>query len=161
MERVSNILKNFGAEIILTRVNDDYVSLQDRVNMANNNKVDLFISVHNNVSASQQNGKTIINPNVKGTEIYYSSSRPNIINLKYVEYEGNRYEYISEENIDGIDYVLIRVDNNEFRVEKNKVRIVDNIPYQVPESIDLAKMVLSGITSVGFVDKGVKIQIFM
>ncbi|WP_291965257.1 N-acetylmuramoyl-L-alanine amidase [Caloramator sp.] len=94
-----NILKKFGAEIILTRNDDEYVSLQDRVKKANESQADLFISVHNNVSAYEKDGQVIINSAVNGTEVYYSSSRPNIKIQKYVEYNGSRYEYVKEEKL--------------------------------------------------------------
>jgi N-acetylmuramoyl-L-alanine amidase len=145
-----NILKKFGAEIILTRNDDEYVSLQDRVKKANESQADLFISVHNNVSAYEKDGQVIINSAVNGTEVYYSSSRPNIKIQKYVEYNGSRYEYVKEEKINGVDYVYILVDKNLMKVPKNQVKIVDNKTYQAQDSVDLAQMVLDGITSLGF-----------
>ncbi|CDF57773.1 N-acetylmuramoyl-L-alanine amidase [Thermobrachium celere] len=192
IEKLSNILKNFGAEIIFTRKpnNDVFVELKDRANIANSNSADMFISVHNNASASAK---------VNGTEVYYSTNRVNnkkfvLLNgiayqylreikindvdyvyylegnneaiiekskvkivYRYVELEGNRYEYLREEKIDDVDYVYILVDNKEQKVEKSKVKIVDsNVAFQALESIDLAKLIVSGISSVGFANKGAK-----
>ncbi|GFR34943.1 N-acetylmuramoyl-L-alanine amidase [Thermobrachium celere] len=201
IEKLSNILKSFGSEIIFTRKpnNDVFVELKDRANIANSNSADMFISVHNNVSASVQNGQTVVNTKVNGTEVYYSTNRVNnkkfvLLNgiayqylrearindvdyvyylegnneaiiekskvkivYRFVEFEGNRYEYLREEKIDDVDYVYILVDNKEQKVEKSKVKIVDsNVAFQAIESIDLAKLILSGISSVGFVNNGVK-----
>ncbi|WP_052947986.1 N-acetylmuramoyl-L-alanine amidase [Aneurinibacillus tyrosinisolvens] len=54
-------------KVIMTRESDTYPTLTDRVNIANNNKADLFISVHIN---SVDN-----NPKPGGTETYYYAER--------------------------------------------------------------------------------------
>lgn len=148
IEKLSNILKNLGAEIIFTRKpnNDVFVELKDRANIANSNSADMFISVHNNASASAK---------VNGTEVYYSTNRVN--NKKFVLLNGIAYQYLREAKINNVDYVYYLVDNKEQKVEKSKVKIVDsNVAFQAIESIDLAKLILSGISSVGFANKGAK-----
>jgi peptidoglycan hydrolase-like protein with peptidoglycan-binding domain len=42
------------------------------------------------------------------------------------------------------------------KVPKNQVKIVDNKTYQAQDSVDLAQMVLDGITSLGFNNRGVR-----
>ncbi len=51
-----------GAEIILTRDNDTFISLEERTAVANANGADLFISLHINAHPS---------PDVRGFETYY------------------------------------------------------------------------------------------
>lgn len=57
-----------GYTVVMTRDDDSYVSLQDRVKIANDIKADMFISIHNNASAAT----------VSGTETCYSLYRPSI-----------------------------------------------------------------------------------
>ena len=47
-ERVKFHLERHGQTVVLTRVNDESVSLQERVNIINKNKCDLGISIHCN-----------------------------------------------------------------------------------------------------------------
>lgn len=50
--KMANILKNeltkLGIKVIMTRTEDKFVSLAERTDFANNNKADLFISLHRN-----------------------------------------------------------------------------------------------------------------
>lgn len=61
-------LQSEGYTVAMTRDDDSYVSLEDRVKVANDLNADLFISIHNNASAST----------VSGTETCYSLYRPGI-----------------------------------------------------------------------------------
>jgi N-acetylmuramoyl-L-alanine amidase len=51
-----------GAEVIMTRDRDTYVSLEERTAIANENEADLFLSIHANSSSSR---------NTSGVETYY------------------------------------------------------------------------------------------
>ncbi len=74
---LNNILKQAGAKVILTRDKDislcpatnysETEDLQGRVDLAENNNIDLFISIHNN---------SFDNHDVQGTETYFSESNP-------------------------------------------------------------------------------------
>ena len=72
---LSDILKQAGAKIILTRDKDispainysEIEDLQARVDLANKNNPDLFISIHND---------SFTNPDVQGTSTYYSKDSP-------------------------------------------------------------------------------------
>lgn len=58
---VADILMKYDIEIIFTRVGDTKVSLDKRVQIANESKADFFISIHINSAA---------NPTATGTETY-------------------------------------------------------------------------------------------
>jgi N-acetylmuramoyl-L-alanine amidase len=58
-----------GAEVILTRSDDTFVSLHERTAIANEHKADLFLSIHANSSPS---------PAVGGTETFYLNFTNNI-----------------------------------------------------------------------------------
>jgi len=53
-----------GIRVILTRDGDNAVALDQRASVANNNKADLFISLHANAS---------VRPSVSGAEVFYLS----------------------------------------------------------------------------------------
>lgn len=46
--KVKKLLQNEGAKIIMTRVDDEEVSLKARTQMSNSNRADLFLSIHQN-----------------------------------------------------------------------------------------------------------------
>lgn len=60
-ERVKYHLERHGQVVILTRHNDEYVSLDERVNIINQNNCDIGISLHCN---------SFSNPSAQGVEIY-------------------------------------------------------------------------------------------
>lgn len=59
-------LRKAGAHVILTRQNDTFLSLQQRVNIAEQNKADAFISIHYNAS---------LIPSANGVTSYYYTKR--------------------------------------------------------------------------------------
>jgi len=56
-----------GIRLILTRETDEYLSLEERCNIANQANADLFVSIHVNYAIGK--------PLLKGTETYYASLR--------------------------------------------------------------------------------------
>ncbi|MDR6999300.1 N-acetylmuramoyl-L-alanine amidase [Neobacillus niacini] len=68
---VEQKLKNAGANVILTRTNDTFISLEDRAYLSNQNDADAFISFHYN---------WIKDPSVNGvTDFYFQKSRDNAL----------------------------------------------------------------------------------
>jgi len=64
-QRLGSLLESrLGAEVIFTRNDDDYVSLEQRAELANHDQADLFVSVHANYSSLAT---------ARGVETYYSS----------------------------------------------------------------------------------------
>ena len=64
-DKVAAALESYGATVIRTRPNDSYVSLDNRVAIANNNMVDLFISCHQNSAGA--------NSSANGVETYFNT----------------------------------------------------------------------------------------
>jgi|WetSurMetagenome_2_1015567.scaffolds.fasta_scaffold193447_2 N-acetylmuramoyl-L-alanine amidase len=52
VKKVSEKLKSQGVNVVLTRNLDEFVSLNERVSIANKAKVDLFVSIHFNAGSS-------------------------------------------------------------------------------------------------------------
>jgi N-acetylmuramoyl-L-alanine amidase/putative methionine-R-sulfoxide reductase with GAF domain len=70
-QRLGKLLESrLGAEVILTRNDDNYIPLDERAGMANQAQADLFVSVHANYSDL---------PSARGVETYYTNffSAPN------------------------------------------------------------------------------------
>ncbi|OIK10620.1 hypothetical protein BIV60_20590 [Bacillus sp. MUM 116] len=66
---VEKKLKNAGANVIMTRTNDTYISLEDRARLSNRNDADAFISFHYNwIQDSAVSGLT---------DFYFQKSRDN------------------------------------------------------------------------------------
>ncbi len=57
--------RELGVTVLMTRSDDRFVSLGDRTRFANENKADLFVSVHTNASTKRS---------IKGMETYYLSA---------------------------------------------------------------------------------------
>ncbi|MBM7702214.1 SH3 domain-containing protein [Metabacillus iocasae] len=65
IKHVQQMLLSAGVNVIMTRSNDTYPTLGGRVDVANKNKADLFISIHVNAGP----------PSAQGAETFYDSSR--------------------------------------------------------------------------------------
>lgn len=61
-KKVQKELTKLGHHVIMTRTTDDYVSLQERVETAANEKGDIFVSIHVNSS---------VKPEIEGIETHY------------------------------------------------------------------------------------------
>jgi N-acetylmuramoyl-L-alanine amidase len=100
-------------KVIYTREKDEFVELHERANIANENKADLFISIH----ANANNNKT-----VKGTETYWLGFHKSEENLEVAKLENSvillEEDYTS--NYDGFDpnsiesYITISVMQSTF-----------------------------------------------
>jgi N-acetylmuramoyl-L-alanine amidase len=75
-QRLGKLLESrLGAEVILTRSEDNYIPLDERAGIANQAQADLFVSVHANYSDL---------PSARGVETYYTNffSSPNVTDLE-------------------------------------------------------------------------------
>ncbi|HTS37107.1 MAG TPA: N-acetylmuramoyl-L-alanine amidase [Candidatus Solibacter sp.] len=64
-ERLGKLLQTrLGADVIYTRPDDNYITLDDRATIANQSQADLFVSVHANYSDL---------PSARGVETYYTN----------------------------------------------------------------------------------------
>jgi len=94
--KIANHLKKLGANVILTRTNDVYLSLDQRAQLANKQNVDLFISIHHDANK---------NTSAKGLSTFYSTYRPDLDKKDvFIMYQGKKYEWISEDTVKRVFY---------------------------------------------------------
>lgn len=84
--KVKKKLKNVN--VVMTRDDDTFISLQERANIANRNKGNLFVSIHtNSVDKKNPNRKT-----VSGTSVYALGPQKDANNLKVAQRENSVIE---------------------------------------------------------------------
>lgn len=95
------IERNFPSRVVLTRDKDINVSLENRAALANNNKADLFISIHTNSSYRKE---------ARGPETFFLSLKATDEEARMLAYlENNPAEFekgITGENEDEIQIIL-------------------------------------------------------
>ncbi len=60
--KTADLLRSKGLEVLMTRDEDKYISLSDRVEFANSSRAAVFVSIHSNGSTKSE---------TNGTEVYY------------------------------------------------------------------------------------------
>ncbi len=85
-ERLQKMLEDAGATVIMTREGDRSASNRTRVEIANNSKADVFVSIHANAYSK---------PESNGTETFYCSENSNRDASKYLAQQLQR-ELIAE-----------------------------------------------------------------
>ena len=91
-QRLGKLLESrLGADVILTRNDDNYIPLDERAGKANQSQADLFISVHANYSDL---------PSARGVETYYTNlfSAPNAKDLETREKETRDQDHSKNAN---------------------------------------------------------------
>lgn len=66
--KVGNELKKKGYRVIYTRIKDKFINLRDRTKLANDEKADLFLSIHANAAANSTKAKS-----TEGIETFFLS----------------------------------------------------------------------------------------
>lgn len=66
--KVESILKQHGIKVVMTRTDDTFLELRERINVATEQKADTFVSIHANSFSSNS---------ANGTETYYSTASLN------------------------------------------------------------------------------------
>lgn len=133
-------------KVLYTRKTDVFVKLYERIAVANDNKADLFISIHLNSMPITRRGQ---NSGVKGTETFVSGfHRLGQQDVAVRENASLLLEENYKENYNGFDpndpesYII-------FNLMKNRYR---------DQSVRFASLIQEEFASVGRVDRGVKEQ---
>ena len=135
--KLERFLKSKNIEVVLTRTRDEFMSLRDRTKFANNEKADLFISLHCNSSRSSR---------ASGVEVFFLSPAKTdearvveaIENSVVYDYEGGEE---AMKNYDDLSYILMDMAQSE----------------HIEESSDLAIKLQANLVKVtSWKDRGVK-----
>lgn len=133
-------------KVIYTRETDVFVKLYERIAVANDNKADIFISIHCNSMPITKRGQ---NTSVRGTETFVSGfHRLGQQDVAVRENASLLLEENYKENYQGFDpndpesYIIFSLMKNQYR----------------DQSIRLATFLQEEFASVGRVDRGVKEQ---
>ncbi len=108
--RLRALLRKQGYEVIMTRANDTFISLQKRTEIASSKKADLFISIHANSSPSKS---------ARGIEVFSSRS------LSYTD----KHEKQRQKN-----HNLIFKNFKMKKSDKNVGKIIADLMYQHKQS---------------------------
>lgn len=79
--RVKKLLENAGVEVIMSRTNDTFLELAERVELANKLKADAFVSIHANATG---------NESVNGTETFWNATYSGEESKKLAQYIQNQ-----------------------------------------------------------------------
>lgn len=115
-KRVGTLLAKEGFTVLYTRTGNKYISLQDRPDIANDKKADLFVSLHVNANK---------NPTVHGLETYYLDEAK----TQDAAVVAARENSVSVKNISDLQFILTDL----------------MLSYKVKESRHLARCVHKGI----------------
>lgn len=133
-------------EVVYTRLDDNFVELDERANMANKNGADLFVSIHcNAVGHSDQ---------VHGTETWVMGLHTSEENLKVAKRENAviLMEENYEERYEGFDpndpasHILFSLYQNAYL--KNSLNLAEKIEYQFKKRVGRNSR---GVKQAGFV----------
>lgn len=113
---VEKMLANAGINTYMIRDDDSTVDILERPEIANEQKGTLYLSIHNNAST---------NPEVKGTQIYYSDSESSFDNISNREVAEIYYDKITELGL-------------------RKAGVVDNPRYIVIYRSDMPSFIIEG-----------------
>ena len=90
---LSRFLSAAGVEVVLTRRDDHFITLKERTNLANQERADLFVSIHAN---------TVTVPHASGVETYYLNTTSNRYALKLAAVEN----HTSEQEVGALQLIL-------------------------------------------------------
>ncbi|WP_099159720.1 N-acetylmuramoyl-L-alanine amidase [Virgibacillus ndiopensis] len=102
-KQVAKELHNDGATVTLTRSNDSFISLDKRVQISNNNKTNVFISLHYNA---------FDDPTVKGINTFYYSGKEGHKLAKSIQSSLIDHVNLSDRGAKQANYYVLRNNNN-------------------------------------------------
>jgi N-acetylmuramoyl-L-alanine amidase len=109
------IEKKSTVTVLLTRGDDTFIPLRDRTAFANDNKADLFISVHANSSPKLDK--------VDGYKMYFLSDAKNETDEHLAQFENSVMELEEESELDFLSSILVDMANSEFLHQSQELSI--------------------------------------
>jgi N-acetylmuramoyl-L-alanine amidase len=91
-KRLSNLLRDDGINVVMTRSSDVFVPLPNRVEIANRSGADVFVSIHSNANHVRSlNGFEVyyVAPSVSDSRRALASAKNTALNLDKANFSGN------------------------------------------------------------------------
>lgn len=131
-------------KVIFTRNDDNFVELQDRANVANRSKAQLFISIHTNSAKSKE---------ARGTETYTMGLRRANENLEVAKRENSvillednyKVKYEGFDPTSSESYIMFELLHDRF----------------IEQSINMASLVQKELRDANCIDRGVRQDVFL
>lgn len=165
-EKLKNKLIMIGYSIVLTREGDNYLSLEDRAEVANSLNADIFISIHHDSYTKTSSGTSAFfsyyKPGIDTQDVYvqaYGAGTVYDVNNSKLGLlvKGTKYTYVKEENGD----IYIVFNGRVGKTTLDYVKVYDSTPGLVSEqSRKLAGLINDGIVALGLPSRGIKDQNF-
>ncbi len=109
--KVADILEDNGVNVIMTRDDDTYISLEDRASVANEKGVDVFVSLHRNYAESESASGVEAWIYSSGSDKNYALAEDILANLENVGVSENRGVKSGTRSGTDSDYMVIRDTN--------------------------------------------------
>jgi N-acetylmuramoyl-L-alanine amidase len=94
-KRLANLLKAEGIEVVMTRTADRFIPLERRVQITNNSRANLFVSIHSNANRVRSlSGFEVyyVSPSVNDTQRAYETAKDAGLNLDNAYFASNSLE---------------------------------------------------------------------
>ena len=142
-KRVASVLRtNPGLEVLLTRTEDRYVSLNERTEFANRHKADLFVSIHcNSNPRSGASGREIYVYSAKASNqsaavaAFRENGRRDDLPFIFDDLRHNAFKGISEELARRVERMM----RNQFKGHDRKIQ---KAPFYVLARVDMPSILI-------------------
>ena len=135
-KRIGWHLRNkFGHHVEYTRINDKYLSLDDRINIAKGFTPDILVSIHANASKNSE---------VSGYQTFYLNNATDEASKRLARIENSA----AGKNLDELDKIILAMMQN---INTDESRVLASFVH---------KAVLSGMSMYGLKDLGIKTALF-
>lgn len=116
-KKLASKLTEDGFNVIMTRVNDEFLPLKERTSIADKEKADFFVSIHCNAAYSKNS--------MHGAEVYFLSAAKNDWARTVEATENSAVRFESEDNsgIPELDYILNDLAQTQFLKESQEAAI--------------------------------------
>jgi len=127
-KRLKKVLERQGVKVIMTRNKDTFVSLKNRIDIANQSGADFFISIHANANRSKR---------LRGFEIYYLPRQSDDIKRAQIAAKKNRLKFNNmsmDKTSKDLKVILWDMISTENQAES--IRLAKDISFGVDKEID-------------------------
>ncbi|MBM3253574.1 MAG: hypothetical protein FJZ16_04915 [Candidatus Omnitrophica bacterium] len=124
---LKDILSSKGLNVVITRGSDEFISLPERVKIANDNKGDLFVSIHTNASRAKM---------ARGLEVYYLSEVAEYDNEVKEDMNWNSYNSTKDNSMSPSSYLDEILQELMLTVNRyDSIKLANNVADSIAEKL--------------------------